>query len=544
MTRRELARALGHDAAVALGAGLVVALVAAAVRGVGTAEEQGYLTAGYWRIAVASGWAHFVEWLPLAAGIGLTLAVLGRLTGLTRGPGMRRAALVATALVALLFLATVADRWRVRHGPNLVLISIDTLRADHLGAYGYSRGTSPTVDARLAAQGVTFEEVYSHSPKTTPSHMTLFTSLYPSVHGVELWDERTPGHVLNPVVHTLAEVLKNAGYATAAYTGGANVHAARGFDQGFDVYKHSGQLRRAKRWLSRHRRGKFFLFFHTYDVHDPYVPPPHWMEHYAAGYDGPVRAAVERLRDNASGWWRGHRLFWESVDRKNPRDGEFVERLYDATIRHMDEATLAPLLEHLDSLGLAGETLIVFTSDHGEAFGEHGVFLHDDLYAGTLHVPLILRLPGTLPAGRRVGTRAGLVDVMPTVLELLGVPAPAGMQGTSLVPLLAGDDAQPRTAVSEYSNRAIGRVFESMRHARLSYIVDGSSERLFDLAADPAERRNVVGERPDALATMRDELARWRESCRPLAARIGPRTESAAPDAETARRLKALGYLQ
>jgi arylsulfatase A-like enzyme len=543
MTRREWAIRLGRDAAVALGVCLGTALVAAAVTGTRAATTKGFVAAGYWRISVEEGWGYFVDWLPLAAGIGVIVAALGSVSGLS-GPRVVRAACVCSVLVALLFLATVADLWRVRHGPNLVLISIDTLRADHLGAYGYPRGTSPTIDRRLAGEGVTFDQIYSHSPKTTPSHMTLFTSLYPSVHGVELWDERTPGHVLNPAVHTLAEVLKNAGYATAAFTGGANIHASRGFDHGFDVYKHSGQLHRASRWLGHHRHGKFFLFFHTYDVHDPYVPPTHWLEHFAPGYDGPVRQAVERLRDNAPGWWKAHRIFWDSVRPNDERDARFVAGLYDATIRHMDEATMAPLLDRLEELDLARDTLVVLTSDHGEAFGEHGIFLHDDLYTGTLHVPLIMRFPGKLPAGRRIATRAGLIDVMPTLLELLGVPAPAGMQGASLVPVLGGNDGAPRTAVSEYSNAAIGRTFEAVRHERLSYIVDGPSEHLFDLAVDPAEQRNVVAEQPRALATMRGELARWREECRPLAERVGPRAEGAAPDEETKRRLKALGYLQ
>jgi len=153
-----------------------------------------------------------------------------------------------------------------------------------------------------------------------------------------------------------------------------------------------------------------------------------------------------------------------SVDRTDPRTVHFIERLYDAGIRHMDEETLAPLLDLLDGLDLARDTLVVFTSDHGEAFLEHGRFLHDDLHDGTLRVPLILRLPGRLPAGRRVHTPGRLLDLMPTILDVLGVPAPAAAQGRSLLPLLTDDrpDAAPDEVVSEHDNVALGRSFASV----------------------------------------------------------------------------------
>jgi arylsulfatase A-like enzyme len=374
--------------------------------------------------------------------------------------------------------------------------------------------------------------------------MSLFTSLYPCEHGIELWpDENVPANVLNPRVNTLAEVLKNAGYATVAFTGGGHMHRSRGFAQGFDEYKHRFQLERTLAWLGARPHRKFFLFFHTYEVHDPYLHPLAYVRRFAPDYQGPVLAAVERLlAQPIESPDRGAKFFWRSVDRESPDDVRFVSSLYDAGIRRMDETTLAPLLDQLDELDLARDTLVVFTSDHGEAFNEHGAFLHDDLYAGTLHVPLVLRFPGRLPAGTRVAAPARLLDVMPTVLHLLGVPVPNGVRGRSLVATARGAPAEEPTppVVSEH-NLVPTRVFESLRRADLTYIVDGDSERLFD---DPAERDDRAGSRPADLAAMRAELARWRRECRALATVFGPQGGRVAPDEQTVRELRALGYVQ
>jgi arylsulfatase A-like enzyme len=544
-----IARDVVVIAAIALGSALAVAAGLAA----GDATAQGWFAAGYWRLVAVAAWDRFIHVLPFTAPAALVVIAALRLL---RARGARlpdpsgrpalRAGAATLVILALLGAAARLDRRRTAAGPSLVLISIDTLRADRLGAYGYAPPTSPTLDARLARHGTLFEDVYSQSPKTTPSHMTLFTSLYPSVHGIELWTEGSEtGNRLNPAVHTLAEVLKNAGFDTGAFTGGANLHRSRGFDDGFDAYKHSGQLARAQAWLEARRGHRFFLFFHTYAVHDPYLPAPEWQTAFVHGGAPRLLEAVARLRKDGGGWERAHRVFWESVTPSDAEDRRTLSALYDAAIRTMDERTLAPLLDRLDALGVADETLVVLTSDHGEAFGEHGVYLHDDLYAGTLRVPLVLRFPGRVPAGRRVPDRVRLIDVMPTVLELLGVPAPTGLQGRSLVPFLrdgtAGLPAAP--AVSEYSNSSIGRVFESIRAGDTAYIVDKGSEQLFDLRRDPGEEQNLAASGPPTLSALRGELGRWREACRTLADRFGPSGPGVAVDAETAARLKALGYL-
>jgi arylsulfatase A-like enzyme len=259
-----------------------------------------------------------------------------------------------------------------------------------------------------------------------------------------------------------------------------------------------------------------------------------------------VLDAVHRLRaqDSSSeeAWMGLSARFWQNVDTNDPHEVEFVSRLYDAGIRRMDEVTVGALLARLDELGLARDTLVVFTSDHGEAFGEHGRFQHGDLYRETLHVPLVLRLPGRLPAGRRVASRVRLLDVMPTILALLGVPAPPALQGQSLVPLLDGAPATSDVAVSEYSTP--GHELVSVRRGALSYVVDGDEERLFDLSGDVGERENVVAARPADAAALRDLLEAWRVQSRKLAAVFGPRDGRVAPSADTARRLRALGYVE
>ena len=543
-------RGLVRDLALALAAAFAIALGVAARVALRVAAEQGWIAAGFHRLIVRTAWDRFDAWLPRVAAAALVAAALAQVVRWWRGrpaPTRLRGALAALALLAALRAGTALEAWHAARGPNLLLVSIDTLRADHLGTYGYPLPTSPTIDARLAGEGVTFTDAYSQSPKTTPSHMTLLTSLYPSVHGVELWENGKPAHVLNPAVHTLAEVLENAGYATAAFTGGAQIDPARGFDQGFDLYTVGGQRRRALRWLGRHRWERFFVFYHTYDVHDPYLPPDEYIRLFDPDYRGRVLDAVHRLRAQGGmsvpAWEGISRRFWDSVDRNDPRDVRFVERLYDAGIRRMDGETIRPLLDRLDQLGLGRDTLVVFTSDHGEAFGEHGQFQHDDLYAGTLRVPLVLRWPGRLPAGLRIGSRGRLIDVMPTILELLGVSAPPSLQGRSLTPLLHDAYAGPGVegAVSEYSD---ARVYESLRRGGLSYIVDGPEERLFDLLRDPGERQNVLATRPAEAAAMRATLEGWRRNCRALALLLGPRGGTIAPSDETARRLRALGYLE
>jgi arylsulfatase A-like enzyme len=432
----------------------------------------------------------------------------------------------------------------VSRRPNLLLISIDTLRADRLGTYGYARPTSPALDARLGARGVVFENAWSQSPKTTPSHMTMLTSLLPSAHGVGMWEGQGPAPRLSRRVHTLAELLKNAGYATAAFTAGAHMHRDRGFGQGFDVYRHGRMLPRAVEYLRAYPRRPFFLFFHTYDVHDPYLPPREVAQAFVTEPVPAIEAAIAGITRVAGVWPQAHERFWAPVDPRDPRHVRHVSDLYDAVIRRMDDRVVTTLLDTLDTLGLAEETLVVFLSDHGEEFQEHGRFLHESLSPEVLHVPLILRLPGRLPAGRRVRDPVCLVDVLPTLLDLLGVPAPAVAQGRSLGGLARGDEdaLPPRPILAEYSWP--GRRFERIRRDGMTLVIENDREVLYDAIADPRERHDIAPAEPARLAQLRAELDRRHGANLELATRLGPRAEDmGAPSAKTMAQLRALGYL-
>ncbi len=515
---------------------LPVALVAAVALAWPAIHAHGWWDDGLHRLVVREVVRRFDRLLPAVVAVALLAALL------RRGRPMSHAAIGVLVLAALARLTAIAPP---PAGPNVLLVSIDTLRADRLGAYGHTQPTSPVVDARLAAQGVTFEQVLSQSPKTTPSHMTMFTSLYPCMHGITMWDEGGVGAVLNPRVRTLAEVLRNAGWKTAAFTAGGPMHSSRGFDRGFDVYRNSQQLPRALEWLDDNAgSGRFFLFFHTYEVHDPYTPPLKLLRQFDGDYEGPLLDAVRRIRSGVGGWEQAHKLFWDAVDRTDPRTVTFLQRLYDAGIRNMDRGTLTQLLDALDRLGVANDTLVVFTSDHGEAFGEHGNFLHDDLYAGTLHVPLILRWPAELPVGRRVAGRARLLDLLPTILDLVHVPAPPQTQGVSLAPLARGTGGALPDVVPSEHGPALAPVTTSVRQDDHTLLRIGATDALFDLDSDPGERHDVMGMQPETGATMRDALATWRAACATLHARYGPSGAGVAPEPETVRQLRALGYIE
>ncbi|MGB5660007.1 MAG: sulfatase, partial [Thermoanaerobaculia bacterium] len=285
--------------------------------------------------------------------------------------------------------------------PNLVLVSIDTLRADHLTAYGYERSTSPEI-SRLAREGVLFEQAFSQSPKTATSHMSLFTGVYPPAHRVANWGERRARR-LSDDVPTLATLLARSGYRTEAHTEGGNVSARLGFDQGFEVYQeHRGAepvFEGASRALDRFvedddgARAPFFLFIHTFEVHDPYVPPARFADQFVyPSYSGDIVGSREELGRLAGGgnYWALNTQYWNRVDRNDPADIQHLKDLYDAEILFTD-SQFATFREHLRRLDLEDETILVVLSDHGEEFLEHGGFLHNTLFQEILRIPLIFR---------------------------------------------------------------------------------------------------------------------------------------------------------
>jgi len=323
-----------------------------------------------------------------------------------------------------------------RAARGYVLISIDALRADALGLYGSERPTSPFLDRLAAERAVVFENAFSQIPSTLPSHLSMLTGLYPSEHGVF-----PPSDVLSAEIPTLPELFRAAGFRTFGHSEGGYVQGGFGFARGFEEWTDTpyGSDADIERTF---RRGvdslakvapdeRFFLFLHTYSVHDPYEPP---QKYRAAFWPGPPPAgAFEATGPNFADF--NFHL------RDAPVEAiPYYRALYDASVRYMDDV-VAHFFAELERLGLADETVVVFTSDHGEEFLEHGRLVHTQPYPESLRIPLVVVLPD-LARGRRVQTIAETIDFLPTLAELAGVEPPPALSGESLAGVLAGGDGR------------------------------------------------------------------------------------------------------
>lgn len=420
--------------------------------------------------------------------------------------------------------------------PNFILLSIDTLRRDHLDTYGYSRETAPFLREHLAGEGVVFEGLVAEAATTDPSHMTMFTSLPARVHGVTMQFER-----LAVPVTTLAEALRAQRYRTAAITEDGPLAHDRGFAIGFDAYRENKSVnlilpagrvedtfRQAREWLDRNADRPFFLFLHTFQVHAPYAPPAAYASLFTE--DGPGQRTAEQRRAVAN---------------------------YDREIRYVDDQ-LAELVRWTEQRGLADDTIWVVLSDHGEEFWEHGSLGHATLpYEEVLSVPLIVRGPGVARGVRREGALHHL-DLMPTLLELAGAPAPPDAQGRSFAAWLRDEAPASPPALRPLVSASwmLPPPFEPPAFA-LRLGTDklirgrgpsGWSELGFDLAADPRERRPRPLATPDLRARLDDYERAASAVRRELAGRAatGP---AAAPspvqlDPEREQTLRALGYIE
>jgi arylsulfatase A-like enzyme len=454
---------------------------------------------------------------------------------------------------------------------NLLLITIDTLRADHLGCYGYPRRTSPNVDS-LAASGVTFTKAYAQRPKTSPSFASILTGTYPQRHGV-----RRTKEVLPASAYTLAEALRDAGYATCGVVTNGNLYPAFGFDQGFQGYKygHSGAAEGteiAMTWLRESARRPFFLWVHHTDPHAPYKPPDPYAEKFLNQVEY-GKHPLEIVRGTPLGGVHPGQLL------DGPLDLGYYISQYDGEIAYTDH-WVGELLACVRSLGLGANTLVVLAADHGESLGDHAYYFEHGLlaYDASARIPLIFSLPGAMGAGVRESGVTESVDMMPTLLELLGVSRPGSCQGASLVGRVAaltdpgapgGGGAQGRPAYVEagYGHhsgpgctfamtdgryklivRDISWVVRP-RHVKqfiytLSALFEGGAagHELYDLQADPAEVNNVIGDRPEEAARLRADLDAFLDEAQKGGA-LPPDTEERALDEKTIRSLKALGYV-
>ena len=415
----------------------------------------------------------------------------------------RRAAAVAAVLAVTLLAALVLFRPSPRSGP-IVVISIDTLRADHVGAYGHRAAKTPVMDG-LARQGILFERALSHSPQTLPSHASMFTGRLPFEHGVR----DNIGFTLDDGIPRLPAVLGSRGYRSAGFASAFVLRPETGIAAGFDHFDAElppaapgasmGSVRRdgadtverARRWLTGQPDGRFFLFVHLYEPHRPWHVPP--------GFDGASR--------------------------------------YDAAISYAD-SLVGRLIGSLGDRGFYDDALVVLLSDHGEGLGdhgeeEHGVFLYDE----AVRVPLVVKLPRGERAGTRVREPIGLVDLFPTLAGAAGATLPAGLEGRSLLPLLEG---KREPGVHGVYGEALYPLYHfgwsplySLTDARYRFVLAPTPE-LYDLERDPRERENVAAARPRVATAMRQALE----------ARITQHPERPSPvSPEERARFEALGYI-
>jgi len=471
-----------------------------------------------------------------------------------------------------------ADRPRV-----VVLISIDTLRPDHLGLYGYDRFTSPVLDA-LAEEGTVFEDTSATAPWTLPSHASMLTGLYPMSHGVVSSRTKLP-----PGVPTLATIFGDKGFETAAVV---NVVWLKKEDyqltRDFEKYQwvRTNLAREsastwvtdaAIEWLSELGDDRMFLFMHYYDVHSDYASEPAYEKLFVGDYDGPAdgttwqlrRASLEddylaSCRDDFDperctfGGGEDAQVVDSSVEkvRFDARDLQHLRDLYDAQIRQLD-AELGRFVAALRKLELLDETLLVVTSDHGEEFMEHGRLEHFlTTHEESLRVPLLLRGPG-VPAGRRVSAPVSSVDLAPTLLALAGVDAPVAFDGLDLGPLLSSAPPGEATALPYSARYLYGEasgghtynffaggffpVYRSVRRGPFKLVHDAKHDSfaLYDLTNDPTEQHDVSAREPAVKAQLVAEMTRrYRQGL--------PEADPADPvelSPEDAARLRALGYV-
>jgi arylsulfatase A-like enzyme len=461
---------------------------------------------------------------------------------------------VAAALAGPRLLRARAEAPVPTERPSVIVVLVDTLRADFLGTYGFDGPVSPAIDA-LAKESVQFEHAFAQAPWTKPSIASLFTSLAPDTHRVLSHDgkygdaEHASTEALPQEAATLAESLQQAGYATAAFVANPWLLRDHGFAQGFDVFdqRQGGplppragvMLDAARKWVDARPKGQpFFAYVHLMDVHGPYDAP---AADYEAVRESPGLGPSRPLDDATLAQLRPYlrRASW--VDGTTARDLRNWRAHYAAGVHALDRQ-LGAFLAELAKSGVLERTVVLVTADHGEELADNGGWDHGfRLYEHQLHVPLIVRPPGGAKGGRRVQEIVSLIDVMPTLLGRAGVTPPPSVQGRDLSPLLAGADAGAGAGESFASGVKWSPEMHSLRAPGWKLIDDAraGSVEVFDLTADPTEQRNVASSRPDERARLEKTLDAHR---RELASRPALAQEKGAVSDEMKKRLEALGY--
>ncbi|MFM2244598.1 MAG: Choline-sulfatase [Pseudomonadota bacterium] len=403
---------------------------------------------------------------------------------------------------------------------NLIVISMDALRMDHTGLGGHKGGLTPNLD-RFGEEAVVFTHAVSAASWTLPSHMSMWTARWPSVHRVTnklslLGQGQMADTTLSPGIETLPNLLCQAGFACAAFTGGAGVSGRFGFNRGFGTYvddrpfaglDYSAPL--ALDWLQQHKDERFFLFLHGYDSHGQHPLPESIIQGipYAGALDGGIEEQA-RLREEGLAAIQAPGQDASLVGKVGPEDATFLSAIYGKKVQQADER-LGAFLDGVQRLGLLENTLVVIVSDHGDEFLEHGGLDHGHtLYEEQLHTVFVMRVPG-FARKHEVDGVARTVDLFPTLLALLEQPVPAGLDGQSLLPMMRGEEPG-RVAFAETDYRLFVHR-RAIREGRYKLVLDlqDGERRLFDLEADPLEQRDISSGEPRRTYELEQSLKRW-----------------------------------
>ena len=403
---------------------------------------------------------------------------------------------------------------------KILLIDIDTLRADHLGCYGYGINTSPNID-RLSQDGVVCLNAFAAGIPTTPSHTSIFTGLHSITHRIVAHGSDS---IIDPDIPLLPEILRDNGYRTAAVDNLYNVKPwfARGYEYYINPKSKSLHHIRAEEityeainWLKAHYNEDFFLFLHYWDPHSPYLPPDRYKDIFYRGKDpfDPDNKSMEPARKQIP-----YPFFkrWHYDLLGNPTDADYIIAQYDGEIRYVDDS-IGELLEYLRSLGIYEDTLIILTSDHGENMTEHNFFFdHQGLYDNTIHIPLIIKIEDKF-RGRKISPLVQNIDIMPTILELLDMEKDIKTDGQSLIPLINSEcEYLYREIISTECTWRAGISIRTEGWKFIKTIDQGLYEKpsreLYNLKDDPDEEVSLADKEKDVLDELELRLTRWLDS--------------------------------
>ncbi len=436
----------------------------------------------------------------------------------------------------LIYFTLFACKMESPHGPSIILISLDTLRADKLNTYGFTKyKTSPLLD-EFAKEAVSFTNCFVQEPWTLTSHMSLFTGLYPKTHGVNQNTGLSKQHI------TLAEILKKNGYMTRAFVDGGYLNKKWGFDRGFDTYddyrgKHFREIiPKVINYINGYDSSDpFFLFIHTYDIHSNgnapiYKSPKKFRGIFSNDLKSKMKEVMNPKKFNKI--WKNRNI--SETDRK------YIHATYSEGIRYTDHK-IGQLFEVFKKNNFYDNSIIIITSDHGEGLFDHKLWSHGELYDHTIRVPLFVRLPAKVYAGAKRTSLVELIDIAPTILALIGIEKPKEMEGQSFLNVINKDEGFKQHIFSQRVKNNSDKY--AIRSQQYKYIQNRRTDKefLFDLTEDPEEKVNIVAKDVTTRKRMKEYLDEWINKGSSRKKKNAPKIKQ---DLKLKKQLRALGYLQ